>query len=98
MHHNNTGTSGRGCAALRMAERAARPAAGERLRMPLRCMRDSTARLAATMPTPCQAPHCTLLAGSPAHARSTEFSWTNSPWTQTHSQGDKQQEGRSSAL
>ena len=36
--------------------------------MPLRSMRASTARLAATMPTPCQAPHCTLLAGSPAHA------------------------------
>ena len=56
-----------------MADRTVRPAAGERLRMPPRSMRASTARLAATMPTPCQAPHCTLLAGNPAFHQMKSF-------------------------
>ena len=60
------GTCGSACAVLRTAESAMRPVAGERLAMPARAMRCSTALLAATMPTPCQAPHCTLVTGSPA--------------------------------
>lgn len=53
----------------RTERKALRPAAGPTVPMPMRCMRASTAALCATMPTPCQAAHCTALQTSPADKR-----------------------------
>ena len=55
----------------RRVDNTCRPAAGVTEAMPARCMRASTARLADTMPTPDQAPHCTLLPGTPAYGPQT---------------------------